>query len=215
MRKKAVLLHRLLDNKCQGVFFMQFSVFGYDLTLSELIALGCSLFLTVFYAVKTRGLKNIIKEVVEYMKKYKFKTESSVEETKGQDFSSTKPVYRLNKATNELEKTDEKVDLQEIINSGIELALDHALDRLLPKIQEAQDVAQLDLMREDLDFAMETCNRAEEYREKFNLDSKLSVQDIFAHVAKQAEILDAKIKQAQSTKKEGVENEKKTDEEKE
>lgn len=191
---------------------MQFSVFGYDLTLSELIALGCSLFLTVFYAVKTRGLKNIIKEFVEYMKTYKFKTESSVEETKGQNFSPTKPVYRLNKATNELEKTDETVDLQELINSGIELALDRALDRLLPKIQEAEDVAQLDVMREDLDFAMEACNRAEEYREKYNLDDSLSVNEIYAHVAKEAEILKAKIDTAKSIKEQENVKEVKVDE---
>lgn len=191
---------------------MQFSVFGYDLTLSELIALGCSLFLTVFYAVKTRGLKNIIKEVVEYMKTYKFKTESSVEETKGQNFSPIKPVYRLNKATNELEKTDETVDLQELINSGIELALDRALDRLLPKIQEAEDVAQLDVMREDLDFAMEACNRAEEYREKYNLDDSLSVNEIYAHVAKEAEILKAKIDTAKSIKEQENIKEVKVDE---
>lgn len=134
------------------------------------------------------------------MKTYKFKTESSVEETKGQNFSPTKPVYRLNKATNELEKTDETADLQEVINSCIDTALDRALDRLLPKIQEAEDVAQLDVMREDLDFAMEACNRAEEYREKYNLDDSLSVNEIYAHVAKQAEILKAKIDTAKSIK---------------
>lgn len=133
---------------------------------------------------------------------YKFKTQQSVEPSKGQTFETTKPVYRLNKATGELEKTEDVVDLQEVVNSCIDTALDRVLDRLMPKVQEAQDVAQLDTMREDLDFAMEVCNRAEEYREKFNLDDSLSVSDIYDHVAKEAELLDVKIKQAQATKKE-------------
>ena len=148
---------------------------------------------------------------------YKFKTVQSVQETKGQTFQTTKPVYRLNKATGELEDTGETVDLQEVINSCIDTALSRALDRLMPKVEQAEDVAQLDVMREDLDFAMETCNRAEEYREKYNLDDSLSVTDIYDYVAKQADLLKAKIDTAQavSKQKEGVENETKTVEEKE
>lgn len=186
---------------------MSFSVLGYDLTLSEVITLFCSLFLSVFYAVKTHGLKNVIKEVLDM--NYKFKTLQSVEPTKGQTFSSTKPVYRLNKATGELENTGETVDLQAVIDSCIDTALSRALDRLMPKVEEAQDVVQLDVMREDLDLAMETCNRAEEYREKYNLPDDYSVNDIFAHVAKEADILKAKIDTFQAMKKQEVDNEKK------
>lgn len=137
---------------------------------------------------------------------YKFKTQQSVEATKGQIFDETKPVYRLNNATGELEKTDEVVDLQEVINSCIDSALDRALDRLLPKMQNAEDLAELDTMREDLDFAMETSNLAEEYREKYHLPESYSINDIFAYVAKQAEVLKAKIDTAQAVKKEVLEN---------
>lgn len=139
---------------------------------------------------------------------YKFKTLQSVEPSEGQTFPTTKPVFRLNKATGELEDTGETVDLQEVINSCIDTALDRALDRLMPKVQQAEDLIELETMREDLDFAMEACNRAEDYREKFKLDDKLSVTDVFAYVAKQAEILDAKRKQAMAGQKESVENEK-------
>lgn len=145
---------------------------------------------------------------------YKFKTQQSVEPTKGQTFETTKPVFRLNNATGELEKTDEVVDLQEVINSCIDSALDRALDRLMPKVQNAEEMAELDTMREDLDFAMETSNLAEEYREKYNLPESYSINDIFAHVAKEAEILKAKIDTAQAMKKEVKDNApQKTDEE--
>lgn len=187
---------------------MSFSLFGYDFTISEVLTVVCSIFLTCFYAVKTGGLKKLLKEVTDM--NYKFRTERTVEKTKGQTFPTTEPVYRLNKATGELDKTDETVDLQAIIDSCLETALSRALDRLLPKVEEAKDIAELDLMREDLDFAQATCNMAEDYREKFNLSDKLSVNEIFAEVAKQAEILKAKIDTATTLKKQEVKgNEKK------
>lgn len=176
-----------------------FSLFGYDFSISEVITLFCSIFLTCFYAVKTGGLKNLLKECVEM--NYKFKTQKDVWQSKGQSFETTKPVYRLNKATGELELTDETVDLQEVINSCLDSALDRVLDRLMPKVQEVEDVAELDTMREDLDFAMQTCDLAEEYREKYNLPETYSVQDIFNEVAKKAEILKAKVDTYQALKK--------------
>lgn len=180
---------------------------GYDIAISELCTVAVSLFLAVFYAVKTGNVKNLIKEVSEM--KYKFRTEQTVEPSKGQEFPETKPVYRLNKATGELEQTDEVVNLQEIINSCIDTALDRALDRLMPKVQVAEDIAELDTMREDLDFAMQACDLAEDYREKYNLPASYSVNEIYNHVAKEAEILKAKIETAQSMNKpkEEVQNE--------
>lgn len=144
---------------------------------------------------------------------YKFKTVQSVEPTKGQTFETEKPVYRLNKATGELEKTDEKVDLQALIESSLESALSNVLDRLMPKVEQAEDMLELDTMRDDLDVAMEVSNRAEEYREKFKLPDSYSINDIYNHVAKQADILKAKIdtvKSIQENKDKGVENEKET-----
>lgn len=186
---------------------MCFNLFGYDFTLSELIALGCSLFLTAFYAVKTHGLKNIIKEVLSMM--YKFKTYESVDplKSKGQTFDKFAPVYRLNKATGELEETDEVVDVQAVVDSCLETALDRSLDRLLPKVETAEDVAELDLMREDLDEAMNVCNLAEEYKKSLKLDDKLSVEEVFSEVAKKAELLKARIDTVKALK-EAKDNEK-------
>lgn len=176
-----------------------FSLFGYDFSVSEIVTLFCSIFLTCFYAIKTGGLKNLLKECVDM--NYKFKTQKNVVQSKGQTFETTKPVYRLNKATGELEITDEIVDLQEIIDSCLDSALACVLDRLLPRVQEVEDVAELDTMREDLDFAMQTCELAEEYREKYKMPETYSVQDIFDEVAKRAEILKAKVDTYQALKK--------------
>lgn len=188
---------------------MSFSIFGYDFTLSELITTGLTLFLTLFYAIKTRGLKNIIKEVLDM--NYKFRTANSVEPSNGQTFDTEKPVYRLNNATGELELSGDKVILQEVVNSCVKTALDHVLDRLLPQVEQAKDVVELDLMREDLDYAMDVCNKAEEYRQKLNLSDKLSVEEIYSELAKSAELLKAKIDTAKSlTNKEVSQDEEET-----
>lgn len=136
---------------------------------------------------------------------YKFRTEQSVDtnkEFKGQTFEKTQPVYRLNQATGELEKTDEVVDLQAVIDSCLETCLDRALERLMPKVETSEDVATLDLMRDDLDMAMEVCNIAEEYKEKYNLDASMSMEHVFDFVSKQAEALKTKIDAA--SKKEEI-----------
>lgn len=146
---------------------------------------------------------------------YKFKTIQSVDDSKGQTFATEKPVYRLNKATGELEMTDEVVDLQAVIESFLENALNNVLDRLMPKVEQAEDLVELDVMRDDLDIAQEVSNRAEEYRDKFKLPDSYSINDIFNFVAKQADILKAKIdtvKSIQDKQKEGVKDEKKVDE---
>lgn len=181
---------------------MNFTLFGYDFTLSEFIAIACSLFLSLFYAVKTHGLKNIIKEVLDMM--YNFKTLKSVapDKEKGQTFSKTQPVYRLNKATGELELTDEVVNIQAIIDSCLDTCLDRALDRLLPKVEEQKDIADLELMREDLDVAMQGTVLAEKYKAQYNLDPKMSLEDVFAYVSNQAEILKAKIDTAKQISEE-------------
>ena len=185
---------------------MSFSIFGYDFTISECLTVICSIFLTVFYAVKTGGLKNLIKEVVHM--NYKFRTLQTREEPKGQTFEKTAPVYRLNKATGELEKTDDVVVLQDVIDSGLETCLSKALDRLLPEVEQAEDIIQLDTMRDDLDYAQSVCDRAEEYKEKLGLDPSLSVSDVFAKFAEEAEKISQKIKDYQKSKSEEVKDEK-------
>ena len=142
---------------------------------------------------------------------YKFKTTSSVEKTVGQEFPTTKPVYRLNKATGELEETGDVVVLQEVIDSCLDQVLERTLDRLMPKVEEANDVAQYDEMIDDLDVAMEVADKAEYYREKLGLADDLSINDIFNAVNLEAEKLKSKIDTVQALRKE-KDNEKKTDE---
>lgn len=174
------------------------NIFGYEIAIFDLIQF-CGLFFVSFvYVVRTGNIKKFIKEVFDM--NYKFKTPQTVDNSVGQTFDKTKPVYRLNKATGQLESTGETIDIQELINSCLETCLAKALDRLMPEVKINEDVAQLELMREDLDIAMDTCARAEDYRTRFGLADSLSVEDIYNEVAKQADIVKARIETAQSLK---------------
>lgn len=97
-----------------------------------------------------------------------------------QSFNSLVPIYRLNKVTNELEKTDEFVDIQEQINSLKEQALESMLDRFMPKLVD--ETADYTNVKGDLDMLTESFAVAEEYREKFNLGDNVTIQDIFQYV---------------------------------
>ena len=99
----------------------------------------------------------------------------------GTDFSKSrfKPVYRYNKATDELELTDEVIDLQECIDSCRDSALNAILERFLPT-ETVDEISELrDEYADDLDFATEMLDKAEYYREKFNLPTDMSVTEIF------------------------------------
>lgn len=71
-----------------------------------------------------------------------------------QSFNSKVPIYRLNKVTNELEKTDEFIDVQETINSFKEQALESMLERFMPKLVD--DTADYTNVKGDLDMLTES-----------------------------------------------------------
>lgn len=180
------------------------SFFGYDFAVSELTALAVSVFLAVFYAIKTGSVKNLIKEVTELM--YKFRTMQTVAPSEGQTFSEEKDEYRLNEITNELEKTGNKINIQAIIDSCLETALDKALSRLMPEVEECKEMVELETMRGDLDVMQEAAMLAEEYRAKYGLSEDIPYNNIFAKVGEMATALDSKIKDAQKPKQEESNN---------
>lgn len=121
-----------------------------------------------------------------------------------QKFNDLVPVYRLNKATNELEKTDEYIDIQEQINSFKEQALQSMLDRFMPKLVD--ETADFTNVKGDLDMLSESFAVAEEYREKFGLSDTATIQDIFKEVEKYSVALKEKLnKGAKDDEKENVE----------
>lgn len=104
-----------------------------------------------------------------------------------QDFSKLVPIYRLNKTTNELEKTEDFIDLQEQIESYKEVALQSMLERFMPKLVD--ETADFVNVKGDLDMLTECFDVAEEYREKLGLDDTMSIQEVYKHMTEYSKTL--------------------------
>lgn len=163
-----------------------------------------------------RADKKYIKELENFMK---FKTNSNIfgVVVKGQEFSSKnmKPIYRVNKTTNELEATGEYIDMDELIQSARDTCLQAVLEKFetLRKSVDtvSDDVEIYDGYRDKMDDLTVLIDRANEYREQFGLDDSTSLQDIYSFVDKKAVELKASIEERKKIIKE-KENEKKKNE---
>lgn len=159
-----------------------------------------------FLVYRKTGNKKILSEVYEMIK---YRTQNYVDKTpvKGQTFSNLKPVYRLNKVTNELEKTEDVVDIDELVQSCKEQCLNAVLEKFFPTQQTMETaIDSYNNMIDDIDYLADAAELAESYREKFNLSDTLSITDIFKEVQKQADTLKVKIDDFQKLKE--VQNEK-------
>ncbi|WGL31440.1 hypothetical protein [Dipodfec virus UOA04_Rod_1056] len=112
-----------------------------------------------------------------------------------QSFDNLKTEYVLNKNKNELEEKPDKTDLQSLINSSIDTALDRVLQRLMPESQdiESEIESEYDAVSDDLIDYAEILDRAEDYRERFNLPLEMSVDDIYKHVQSEADGLKTRL----------------------
>lgn len=157
----------------------------------------------------------LFKFLLEVLKKImKFKTQNTKSTNAGLKCETTKPIYRLNKATNELEDTGEVVDIQEMVNSYLDTTMSKVLDRLLPSLDTSEDNVAFVSMTDDLDELQIISSKAEDYRKKFGLDDSLSITDIFKVVSQKATELKTKIDNSELLKKE-ITSEVAKDEEKE
>ena len=119
-----------------------------------------------------------------------------------QSFTEERDDYVLNTVTNMLEKSPVPVNVQKQIQSYIGTCLENVLNALLhPEEFEDGDnvtlqdsVASRNDMLEDLSYAGEMFDIAEEYRERFNLSPDMSVQDIFKYVQTQADEMGERLK---------------------
>lgn len=174
-------------------------------THANLIQIILYVIVAVILACKS-GDNKILKEVLSILK---YRVTGSAEATKDsmQSFSRIKPVYRLNKATNELEKTEETVDITEIANSCKDFCMQAVLERFFPTEGSQENVLQeqVDLMADDLDIMKSSFDLAETYRQKFNLPLEMSVNDIFTYVGNQAKVLKSKLKEQEENAKKNVE----------
>ena len=184
----------------QFIFFLVFSVLLYRKTgninfLKEWLT-------NMLYRKENYNVENVVdKKSGEILER---KTVSA-----GTCFDNLKPVYRLNETTGELVKTDEFVDIQEIVNSCRANVLQNVLDRFYPVMstQENGLVAEQVNTQADIDFLQEACETAEEYRKKYGLADDLSFSEIFDVIKSNAENLKKRIEI--ENKKEITQNEKK------
>lgn len=150
----------------------------------------------------SHGAKKFISDEVNTLKK----------DTSGysQTFLEEVPDYVLNPVTNELEESPIPKNVQKYIDSYIDTALDRVIERFLPEnVVEAEgedNVADYTQMYEDLAYAGEVFDIAEDYREKFNLPDTMSVQDVFNYVEKMSEEMAERLKN-QTNKSEVKDNE--------
>lgn len=136
----------------------------------------------------------------------KYRTNNQTDSTfVGQSFDKFKPVYRLNKATGVLEETDEVIDIQEVVNSCKDMALNAVLERFLPSSIVGEDVAIVAKMQDDVDKMRDVLSLAEEYRDKYGLSDSLSTQEIFDTISKKSIELKEKIEEIKKNEKKEIE----------
>ena len=127
------------------------------------------------------------------------------------DGSNLKPVYRLNKSTGELELTDEVIDIQQLIDSCKDIALQACLERLMPQTEtESDDLAIYDSMRDDLDEMTAAIELANDYREQFGLGD-CSIEEVFRVVGQHADELKKKLNEKEIKNEKSQEIEQKTE----
>lgn len=143
----------------------------------------------------------------------KYLTEHSsklLEKQSGQSYDNIVPVYRLNKVTGELVKTDEVIDINEVVQSCKDQTLDYILDKFLPDQLNQMPISEqvISSLDDDLDTLRDLGNIADEYRERFNLSDSMSISDIYNYVNNERKkAVDAL--NAQKQKKEDILNEEK------
>lgn len=113
-----------------------------------------------------------------------------------QEFSYLKTQYVLNENTGELEEKEEKLDLQKLINSSVETALDRMLNRFMPSenISESDEI--FETYSDDLAAYGEVLEMAEDYRDKFGLGADVPVEQIFARLTEESKKLKDSIEKA-------------------
>lgn len=164
-----------------------------------IISIGCA----VLVYVKTKNLDKTFITFKECM--------SMVKDTSGksysQDFtgSNIKKEYRYNKQTGEIEETGGTIDIQELINSCMETCLENVLARFMPvETQEQTAVAEHTRLTDRLDEMAKIVETSNAYKEAYGLDPKLSVEEVYSYIGKEAEKLKVAI-DIYSDLKKGVE----------
>ena len=148
----------------------------------------------------------------------KYLTEHSsklLEKQSGQTYDNIVPVYRLNKVTGELVKTDEVIDINEVVQSCKDQTLDYILDKFLPEQLNQLPISEqvISSLDDDLDTLRDLGNIADEYRERFNLSDSMSISDIYNYVNNERKKAVDALNAQKQKKEDALNEEKKTVEE--
>lgn len=175
---------------------MNLSDVSFD-TIYNIIVLALGLFSFVFSFVRTHNLKSSIsnfKEVSE-LKYDTVEKKLKNKDSYSQEFSEFVPDYILNPSTNELERLAVDKNIQKQIQSFIDVALNNALERLLPQVPEVKSdtVNNYSEKVQDLASFADVIDLAESYRDKYNLPDSYTISDIYSFVDKEAKLLKEKI----------------------
>ena len=186
-----------------------------NINIENILSLICFIGAFIFGLVNffrtgrlNNSAKNFIKSEVEELK-------TNPTRVPVQTFSEERTDYILNKATNLLEESPLKVNVQKEIQSHVQTCLEFVLEALNNpesyvkdgnNIQLVDSVAERMQMNEDLAYAGDIFDMAEEYREKFGLSADMSVQDIFAHVKKYSEDMEKRLQEQGKTTESEVNN---------
>ena len=165
--------------------------------IAYLVALVLSVLNAIITFVRTGTLKKEYKNML-----YRSPDYVKTDEQK-QSFDNLKTEYVLNERAGELEEKTEKTDLQSLINSSKDTALDSVLQRLYPQGYDLEGdlESQDDSLQDDLiDFAY-LLDRAEEYREQFGLPLTASTSDIFKRVQEESDTIKQRLDNLRKSKK--------------
>lgn len=153
-----------------------------------------SLLSVLFVFFRTRSLSKTLKYIKEEFC-VKYKTVDTKKEV-SQEFSETIPDYVLDPSTNELERLPVDKNVQVLIQSYIDSALERALERFI-NVHDKEDLEmpaiEFERSRRDLADLADAMEIAEEYRDRFNLPDSASYADIYAEVDKYAQHMKQKI----------------------
>lgn len=178
--------------------------------LSDILGLIETLVFVLVAFVLTRKLGNpkFLSGAFEVIMQ-KYKTDQTIKKTVGQKFEHTAPVYELDAETGELVKTDKVINIDELVNSSKDQALNSLYDRFLPDdIERATATFDCHVSREaNLQALRETYDLVEQYREKYHLPDDMDGVDVLTYVEKSASKVKEQLKLAKESeiKKEGGE----------
>lgn len=113
----------------------------------------------------------------------------------GQEFTSKRDKYILNRSTGELEKLPIQEDLQEYVDSFSETALDKIFEKFNGCVPTSDRSAVYGYaeMKGDLSEMANVYDIAEQYRDEFGLGDDMSIEDIYKFVSSQADELKKQI----------------------